>query len=219
MNERGVVLPTAMLMLVVLLALMVAFSALARTEPVIAENQLKTARARALAEAGVERAIWALATAAIPDSLGAQTAGTSADAPYNGVPFITLNSLGGFTVRVQSAGSAASNQRTVEAVGTLYGRVLWGEPGERAGLQLHLIGLPGTSSQDHRYSIRTDDDGRFEFAGIEAGTYKLSDRIAGDPSWRLRIGVEPGRDLSLDLTGDNRLPQRDDFPPVAYPRG
>jgi hypothetical protein len=117
MNERGVVLPTAMLMLVVLLALMVAFSALARTEPVIAENQLKTARARALAEAGVERAIWALATGAIPDSLGAQTAGTSADAPYNGVPFITLNSLGGFTVRVQSAGSAASNQRTVEAVG------------------------------------------------------------------------------------------------------
>jgi hypothetical protein len=114
---------------------------------------------------------------------------------------------------------AESRPPTATPSGTLYGRVLWGEPGERAGLQLHLIGLPGTSTQDHRYSVRTDDDGRFEFAGIEAGTYKLSDRIAGDPSWRLRIGVEPGRDLSLDLSGDNRLPQRDDFPPVAYPRG
>ncbi len=99
--------------------------------------------------------------------------------------------------------------------GGLSGRVLWGERRQRAGLQLHLIGLPGTPSQAHRHSVRTDDDGRFEFTGIEAGTYKLSDRIAGDPGWRLRVGVEPGRDLSLDLTGDNRVPARDDFPPGA----
>lgn len=117
MNERGIALPTAMIMLVVLMALMVAFSALARTEPVIAENQLKTSRARALAEAGVERAIWALATGVIPDTLGSEAAGTNAASPYHGGSFITLNSLGGFTVRVQSAGSTATNQRTVEAVG------------------------------------------------------------------------------------------------------
>ena len=51
-NQRGVALPLAMVMLVTLTALMVAFAVLANTEPTIANNQLQTAQALRL---GVHR--------------------------------------------------------------------------------------------------------------------------------------------------------------------
>ncbi len=50
----------AMLALLILSALVVGFSVLSATEPTIANNQLMVAQARSLAEAGVERAVWAL---------------------------------------------------------------------------------------------------------------------------------------------------------------
>src|SRR5688572_19933712 len=59
-DQRGVALPMALMALVIMTALVIAFSVLASTEPTIANNQLRVAQARALAEAGVERALWAL---------------------------------------------------------------------------------------------------------------------------------------------------------------
>src|SRR4029434_6865483 len=58
--QRGVVLPMAFLTMLILSALIIAFSMMAASEPILANNQLQVAQARAVAESGVEKAIWAL---------------------------------------------------------------------------------------------------------------------------------------------------------------
>ena len=114
MNERGVALPTALLALSILLTLMTAFAVLSATEPVIAGNHLKSARARALAEAGIERAIWALSNpTAAPGGLG-DPLPSQMPSEYSGT-FVSLSALGGFTLNVTNG--AASNERAVVSVG------------------------------------------------------------------------------------------------------
>ena len=61
----------AMMMLVVLTSLMVAFAVLAKTEPSIAANQLRTAQALRLADSGLQRALWALTNSTDPTGHGA----------------------------------------------------------------------------------------------------------------------------------------------------
>ncbi|PYM71993.1 MAG: hypothetical protein DME10_14190, partial [Candidatus Rokuibacteriota bacterium] len=58
--QRGIALPMALMILMILSVLIAAFSMLAASEPVLATNQLQVAQARAVAESGLERAIWAL---------------------------------------------------------------------------------------------------------------------------------------------------------------
>jgi hypothetical protein len=98
----------------------------------------------------------------------------------------------------------------------LYGQVTWsadpGGPASTKRLQIHLTGVPGTSSKEQRYTVRTDDEGRYEFKQIVAGPYKVTDRIAGTPTWRLRVEVQPGRDTAFDLSPANSVTVRDDFP-------
>lgn len=114
MNERGVALPTALLALSILLTLMTAFAVLSATEPVIAGNHLKSARARALAEAGIERAIWALSNpTASPGGLS-DPLPSQMPSEYGGT-FVSLSTLGGFTLNVTNG--AASNERAVVSVG------------------------------------------------------------------------------------------------------
>jgi hypothetical protein len=60
MNQRGIALPAALLALIILTSLMIAFAIMAQSEPDLANNHMLTARARSFAEAGVERGIWAL---------------------------------------------------------------------------------------------------------------------------------------------------------------
>ena len=81
----------------------------------------------------------------------------------------------------------------------------------RKRLQLFLIGRPDTPTADEFYQARTDDEGRFQFGGVTPGAYKLSDRIAGQPLWRLRVDLKPGG-VDLGLSPENGLPARDDFP-------
>src|SRR5207245_10045602 len=81
MNQRGIAMPAAMIGLVVLTSLMVAFALLAQSEPDIANNHMMSARARAFAEAGVERALWAvtiIAVSGVSDPLAAS------NPPYDG---------------------------------------------------------------------------------------------------------------------------------------
>jgi Tfp pilus assembly protein PilX len=120
-NERGVALPLAMLALVILTVLMLAFMVLARTEPIISANHERASAARALAESGLERAIWALTTGVIPSPLAGL-----ATTPFNGSSFMTLNSRGGAFLTVSggalSAGGqtctpANANERCVLAIG------------------------------------------------------------------------------------------------------
>ena len=119
--QRGVALPMALLGLLLLSALMVAFAFLSASEPVLANNQLQVAQARAIAESGVERAIWALNqglsnpsdTNAIPNPL------VTAAAPYDGstaIP-VLINGVqaGVFTVSVSNG--ANTYERNIVATG------------------------------------------------------------------------------------------------------
>jgi hypothetical protein len=120
MNEKGIALPTAMIVLSVLVALAVAFLVLAASEPQIGYNQMAASQARAVAETGVERALWALTKfdtdpgfADPPPLDGANT--NPAPAPYNGTVFMPVANLGVFKVTV--ADGAVANEKLITAVG------------------------------------------------------------------------------------------------------
>ena len=96
-DERGIALPMALFVLLFVTSLSMAFMTLGQTEPVVANNHLRAAQARVLAEAGVERAVWALSTGAVV----APAASVVAGAPYDGLQFLTVGTAtGGFTVKV-----------------------------------------------------------------------------------------------------------------------
>ena len=116
-GQRGVALPMALMCLLILTALIVAFSMMAASEPVLANNQLQVAQARAVAESGVERAIWALNNPAnasgIPNPLA------TAAAPYDDSTAIPVRingvQVGVFTVSVTNG--ALPNERVIVATG------------------------------------------------------------------------------------------------------
>jgi hypothetical protein len=118
-DRRGVALPMALLSLLILTTLILAFSVLSATEPTIASNQLLVAQARAAAEAGLERAAWALshpaaANVGIPDPLPAPV-----PAPYDGSQLMSVAvggaALGGFRVVVAPGGGPT--ERNVTSTG------------------------------------------------------------------------------------------------------
>ena len=97
----------------------------------------------------------------------------------------------------------------------LSGRVVWtgGEPPVKiTRMQLFLKGIQGTSTKDIQYVLRTDEEGGFRFTNIAAGSYQLTNRIAGEPTWRLRVEVPDEQSVTLELGPDNSLRARDDFP-------
>ena len=59
-SEAGIALPMTLILMMLVTALTVAFLAFTSAEPVIASNQMANAQARAIAESGIERALWAL---------------------------------------------------------------------------------------------------------------------------------------------------------------
>lgn len=109
-NERGAALPMAMFTLVILMAMTLAFTSLATTEPVAGRNHILTAQARVLAESGIERAVFALVNAAAPG--GVDHPATPATA-YNGTDFHPFGS-GGFTLSITNVGAI---ERNVVAIG------------------------------------------------------------------------------------------------------
>jgi hypothetical protein len=130
-DDRGVALPMAMIVLVLLTTLMMAFALLAQTEPVIAHNQNRAAQARAQAEAGFERALWALTQGVIPPPEGGAAGSlpsplpnptglvpVTAPAPYDGSTFIQNGSSGGFVVTVTTPDPVLlPNQRHITSTG------------------------------------------------------------------------------------------------------
>src|SRR6185503_10559412 len=96
----GAALPLALIAMVMLTTLIVAFSVLATSEPMIANNQLTTAQARAIAESGVERALWVLNNSYAGNTSGlADTFPSTAPAPYDGNVSVNVD-LGGSVVGV-----------------------------------------------------------------------------------------------------------------------
>jgi hypothetical protein len=120
-DDRGVALPMALIVLVALTTLMLAFAVLTQTEPVIAHNQLRGVQARTHAEAGFERAVWALSqgviTPGITDSLAAPLP-VPTPAPYDGSVFVANGATGGYLVSVTTPDPVGSpNQRQITSTG------------------------------------------------------------------------------------------------------
>ena len=99
---------------------------------------------------------------------------------------------------------------------TLEGHAVFSEDGKTPKpmrrLQLFLVGQKGSPTNDERHALRTDEDGGFRFPKVLAGSYKLTNRIAGQPIWRLRVELKPGESKQLELTPANSTATRDDFP-------
>ena len=120
-SEAGIALPMTLILMMLITALTVAFLAFTSTEPVIAANQMANAQARAVAESGIERALWALtkgetdpaANGALADPL-VMANPPSADAPYDGNTTFTVG-VGQFKVKVTNG--PAANERTIDAIG------------------------------------------------------------------------------------------------------
>ena len=117
-NQQGIALPMALLALLILSTLVVAFSMLATSEPLIATNQKMVAQARAVAESGLERAIWAVNNPTDPNGLPTPLPVTM-PAPYDGSTGIPISVNGtqiGLAFVTVTPGTNA-NERNVVAVG------------------------------------------------------------------------------------------------------
>jgi hypothetical protein len=102
----------------ILSTLVIAFAILGVSEPLIATNQMRVAQARAVAESGVERAIWALNNPTDPNGLAAPLPAT-VPAPYDGSTAIPISVNGtqiGVAFVTVTPGTNA-NERNVVAVG------------------------------------------------------------------------------------------------------
>jgi hypothetical protein len=98
----------------------------------------------------------------------------------------------------------------------LTGRALFAENSGKAEpmrrLQLFLVGQPESPTKEERYNLRTAEDGSFTFPDVVPGPYMITNRVAGQPIWRLRVELKPGEEKHLDLMNDNSVAARDDFP-------
>jgi hypothetical protein len=127
-DERGVALPMAMITMGILTSLMVVFAVLGTSEPQIAGNHMASIQARALAESGLERALWALTQGEVATPPGGALVNSGPPnytialaPPYDGATFVVVSSIGGFKVKVDSGAACAPacqiNEKVVTAVG------------------------------------------------------------------------------------------------------
>jgi hypothetical protein len=106
---------------------------------------------------------------------------------------------------------------------SLEGRAVFAEAGQSPKpmerLQLFLVGQPNSPTQLERYNLRTDEHGNFKFPDVVPGPYKLTNRVAGQPTWRLRVELKASEVKVLELTPENSVAALDDFPePQAQAR-
>lgn len=109
-----------MLILLVLSVALIGLALLTGPEPLIGSNHVMIVQAQSLAEAGLERALWALSSPTSPHGI---PWATPAGAPYDGSVLIGVATelgaaLGGFRVTVSGEGD---RQRQVNAVGLVPG--------------------------------------------------------------------------------------------------
>jgi Tfp pilus assembly protein PilV len=123
-DQRGIALPMALVALLLLSVLVLGFSALATTEPPIANAQLMASQARALAEAGVEQSVWAFRAKSI-----SSPPGQTAAAPYDGSQLLPVSvgaaTIGGFRVTVTNPFPAASGSACRSAAERCIASVGW----------------------------------------------------------------------------------------------
>jgi hypothetical protein len=105
-DQRGIALPLALIVLTLLTSMTLAFLAMGATEPVISANLKGGERALALAEAGIERAIWALInpTASGLTNLNEIPGSYSGQTLFSLTPAGQASAAGAFTVSLTGAG-------------------------------------------------------------------------------------------------------------------
>jgi tetratricopeptide (TPR) repeat protein len=118
------------------------------------------------------------------------------------------------SVPAASSESAEPERQAGNAV--LMGRALFAEAGANPEpmrrLQLFLQGRPDSPTKGERYVLRTGEDGSFKFPNVPPGPYMLTNRLAGQPIWRLRVELKPSEEQQLELNPGNTVAARDDFP-------
>ena len=115
-DQRGIALPMSLLALLILSTLVISFALLATSEPLIATNQRMVAQARAVAESGLEKAIWALNNPTDPNGLLAMPGAS----PYDGGTDIAILDSSGTQIgvaRVTVTQGTNTNERNVVSVG------------------------------------------------------------------------------------------------------
>lgn len=114
-------LPLALLSLALLLPLMLALASLSMSEPVIATNLLRASQARALADSGLQYALWALNDPAGRGGPPSPLPRSPAAPPFDGRTLLTVGLTGGFTVEVADHAGGDPGARTITAVGWVAG--------------------------------------------------------------------------------------------------
>jgi hypothetical protein len=114
LDSRGIAVAMALIALLTLSTLLIALAALSGSDPLIAANQHRGAVARALAESGVEWAIWALGVRHAGLDPAALAPGQVAGPPHDGSSLVPLGDDGGFTVRITGL---SETEVEVESVG------------------------------------------------------------------------------------------------------
>ena len=107
-----------------------------------------------------------------------------------------------------------SGQERQAGNASLEGRATFAEAGQapKPMARLQLFMVPESPTQKEYYNLRTDEEGNFRFPNVIPGRYKLVDRVAGQPIWRLRVELKPSETQVLELTQSNSLAVQDDFP-------
>jgi hypothetical protein len=115
---------------------------------------------------------------------------------------------------------ASANQEAKQAPASVQGRALFDDtPGLVVPMERIQLLLSDYPNRIVYLRLRTDERGYFHFKDVPPGIYKLTDRVAGPPRWRLRVELKPGQDLTLDLSPSNSTRARDDFPDAAQAVG
>jgi hypothetical protein len=100
--------------------------------------------------------------------------------------------------------------------GSVHGRSVSGDSsGSLAPMVRMQLILKEYPAANNYFRLRTDEQGYFRFENVPPGIYQLTERVAGPPTWRLRVEVKPGQDVALDLSPENSTRNRDDFPELT----
>jgi len=117
--------------------------------------------------------------------------------------------LAGNRMGMQTAALAAAASDPNVGDSGIHGIATWGEPLTR--YQIFLTGLPDAPNKDFFRRVRTDYSGNYMLSKIPAGSYRLTDALGPEAKWRLKVTIEAGQDLAIDLTQDNSVQRRDDL--------
>ena len=133
-----------------------------------------------------------------------------------------LTRAGALPPAAYTANPAGPEKERAAGNASLEGRAVFAEGGQTPQpmprQQLFLVGQPNSPTQRERYNLRTDERGNFKFPDVVPGPYKLTDRVAGQPIWRLRVEFKASEVKVLELTPANSTASLDEFPesqPVA----